>query len=136
MMGNIFSFSQKMFDENEEGSVMVEFVLMLPLVIILMLFLLICYDLVGTQINLQVAAWADLRQECTQINSLSGHFVMPRKVTASKHKSVLIGGKMGSIVGLSQVPLKAEISTYAGSMRGKGGVSKYYNSFGDRYYWF
>ncbi len=136
MVGEMFKYLKRMNRFDESGAVMVEFGLMLPLFAIFMMFLIICYELVDVQIQLQVEAYAVLRRECTRINNSSGYYGRPRKVTVTKKKSVFLRGKMASIIGLSHIPLKATVSSYAGSMRAKGGISQYYKPYGDRYYWF
>lgn len=130
-----FQFAKKLLPGNEEGAVLIEFGLMLPLMVILMLFLMICYELVETQIGLQVEVYAALRRECASINSVGGYHGRPRKVTVTRNKSVFIRGKMASIIGVSHVPFTVTISSYAGVHPVIGGISQYYKPFGDRYFW-
>lgn len=126
---------------NERGAALVEFGVILPLFFVMMLFLIICYDIINSQIELQVEAYSGMRRRTMSINTPGND---PREIQAVqlvrcvKKKDYVIPKGMQNLFSfrnrnITVLPLKTEVCSYAGTMRGLG-VSTWDQGCGDRYY--
>jgi hypothetical protein len=116
--------------QNEQGAVMVEFALWLPLVVIVFLLLIICYSVVEKSVSLTTEVYSELRRECKYIED---HFETDgplRRVSMEKRKTVIVEGAMVKVLQRTTLPLKTSLVTYAGSWPGRH-CSRYLGA--DRY---
>jgi Flp pilus assembly pilin Flp len=119
---------------DEQGAVMIEFALWLPLIVIIMLFLILCYSIVEKSIGLTTEVYAELRRECRYIED---HFATEgplRRVKIEKQETIVVQGALSTILQTSSIPLKASLVSYAGSFPGNG-YSRYSDFSSPRYYW-
>ncbi len=122
------------FFSNEDGAVLIEFGLVLPLIVIMMMFLIICYEVVQGQIELQVEAYSAMRRKTVSINIPGGEMQDVQFVKVVKKRNVIVPGKMPKVLKNTYViPIEAAVCSYAGVMRGFG-VNRWENPPGDRYY--
>lgn len=131
----------KRYFGNERGAVLIEFGVILPLFFVMMLFLIICYDIINSQIELQVEAYSGMRRRTMSINT-PGNDPSEQQdaqlVRCIKERKYVIPRGMQKLFRLPNrsttvVNLKAEVCSYAGTMRGLG-VSKWDTGCGDRFY--
>lgn len=121
---------------DENGAVMVEFALILPLYVIMILFLIICYSVVHGKVELQVAAFNAMRRESNIINRPSAHHNQEVQfVKATERRIVVVPGRMPEfLLGTYLIPIEASVCSYAGVMKGTG-MDRYQRPpIGDRYY--
>lgn len=121
---------------NEDGAVMVEFTLILPFFVIMMLLIIICYNVVHGKVELQVAAFSAMRRESNLINRPSAHRSQDVQfVKATEQRIVAVPGRMPEfLLGTYFIPIEASVCSYAGVMKGIG-MNRYQRPpLGDRYY--
>lgn len=118
--------------KNQRGAVLVEFGIILPLFFVMMLFLIICYDLVNSQIEMQVEAYAGMRRKTMTMNG-SGQQHEVQIVECVKEKVFVIPRGMQKLFRLQAFPLKTSVCSYAGVMRNVG-ISAWEGGCGDRYF--
>lgn len=112
-------------NKNENGAVMVELGLVLPFLAVMILFLLVCYEVVDSYFEMQVGTFAELRRKCQRIEYTTGDNF--QYVEAATEKLVVVKGTLPRVIGTSFIPLEVKMSTYAGSWKGRG-KSIYYRS--------
>lgn len=98
---------------NERGSAMVEFAMMMPLFVIMIMFLIICYQGVESHIRAQVNAYSDMR---SKVKDAGGGPC--RIVTGAADDKVVINSAMARWTGHSYIPVHIDLSTYAGTYTG------------------
>ncbi len=118
--------------ENQRGAVLVEFGIILPLFFVMMLFFIICYDMVHSQIEMQVEAYAGMRRTTMRLNG-PGKQHDVQIVECVKERVFIIPRGMRKIVKIHALPLRTSVCSYAGVMRGEG-VSAWEDGCGDRYW--
>lgn len=112
----------------ESGSIMVEFVLLMPLLAVMILFLLVSYELINNSIEMQVETFADLRQKSMDIERGDDWFQM---VSTTTRRVVVVEGTLPRIIRHNYIPQQYSLSTYAGSVKGNN-KSRFYRR-NDRY---
>lgn len=118
--------------ENQRGAVLVEFGVILPLFFVMMLFFIICYDMVHSQIEMQVEAYAGMRRATMRLNG-SGKQHDVQLVECVNEKVFVIPRGMQKIVKIHTLPLRTSVCSYAGVMRNEG-KSAWEDGCGDRYW--
>jgi Flp pilus assembly pilin Flp len=98
---------------NEKGSAMIEFAMMMPLFVIMIVFLMICYQGVNKYVTSQVKAYSDMR---SKVNSAGGGRM--RIVRGTARDKVLINRAMARWTGHSMIPVKITVSSYGGTCAG------------------
>jgi len=118
--------------EGQQGAVLVEFGVILPLFFVMMLFFIICYDVVHSQIELQIEAYAGMRRKTITLNG-PGKQHDVQIVECVKEKVYVIPRGMQKLFKVHTFPLQASVCSYAGVIRNEG-ISAWEDGCGDRYW--
>jgi len=101
--------------KNDKGQAMIEFCLILPLFVIVIMFLVITYDLIDEIITVQQDIRYELRKSVDE-NS-RGDF---RLIEKSGVAAVQVPGKMKALLGYPLISLKMTLSSYGGCYHNRG----------------
>ena len=101
--------------KNDKGQAMIEFCLILPLFVIVMMFLVITYDLIDEIITVQQDIRYELRKSVDE--NRRGDFGLIEK---SGVASVQVPGKMKDLLGYPSISLKMTLSSYGGCYHDRG----------------
>lgn len=100
--------------KDDKGQAMIEFALMLPLFVIIIIFLIITYELVDGTVNMQHNVRYELRKAVDEASS--GAFKM---VTKSGAAHVPVPGDMRNILGQAVITGgEVKLSSFTGSYQG------------------
>lgn len=100
---------------NNEGAVMVECALLLPLLAIMIMFLLVCYEIIDRHIELHIETYSALRNKSISLGTNAPF----RLVSITKHAVIRVPGTLPKIIGRSIIPIESKMTSYAGPMGGR-----------------
>lgn len=101
---------------NQEGAVMVECALFLPLLAIMIMFLLVCYEIIDRQVELHIETYSALRSESIGLGTRAPF----RLISVTKHAVIRVPGTLPKFIGKSVIPIESKMTSYAGPMGGSG----------------